>query len=133
MIVEVNGNSVTEPISFQSEEAANGIILALGRSVIICLHWMRSLPKMNTIPGVIGVSDAAIHLRDQIRQIAGTSMPVLLLGETGTGKEVAAQAIHRLSARQHLPMVSVNMAALNESLAAADLFGAARGAYTGAQ
>ena len=133
MIVEVNGNSVTEPISFQSEETANGIILALGRSVIICLHWMRSLPKMNTIPGVIGVSDAAIHLRDQIRQIAGTSMPVLLLGETGTGKEVAAQAIHRLSARQHLPMVSVNMAALNESLAAADLFGAARGAYTGAQ
>jgi two-component system nitrogen regulation response regulator GlnG len=68
-----------------------------------------------------------------IRQAAATDASVLLLGETGTGKEVAARAIHALSRRAAASMVSVNMAALNESLAAADLFGAARGAYTGAQ
>jgi two-component system nitrogen regulation response regulator GlnG len=60
-------------------------------------------------------------------------MPVLLLGETGTGKEVAARAIHRLGRRAAAPLVAVNMAVLNEGLAAAELFGAARGAYTGAQ
>jgi two-component system nitrogen regulation response regulator GlnG len=58
---------------------------------------------------------------------------VLLLGETGTGKEIAARAIHALGQRARTRLVAVNMAALNESLAAAELFGAARGAYTGAQ
>jgi two-component system nitrogen regulation response regulator GlnG len=58
---------------------------------------------------------------------------VLLLGETGTGKEIAARAIHALGQRAQSRLVAVNMAALNESLAAAELFGAVRGAYTGAQ
>jgi two-component system nitrogen regulation response regulator GlnG len=79
------------------------------------------------------VGTAAIALRDQVRMVAPTDIPVLLLGETGTGKEIAARAIHALGQRADAPLVAVNMAALNESLAAAELFGAARGAYTGAQ
>jgi two-component system nitrogen regulation response regulator GlnG len=79
------------------------------------------------------VGAAAIGLRDQIRMVAPTDIPVLLLGETGTGKEIAARAIHALGQRAQMRLVAVNMAALNESLAAAELFGAARGAYTGAQ
>jgi two-component system nitrogen regulation response regulator GlnG len=64
--------------------------------------------------------------------VAATDLPVLVLGESGTGKELVARAIHAASARAQGPMVAVNMAALNDSLAAADLFGAGKGAYTGA-
>jgi two-component system nitrogen regulation response regulator GlnG len=84
------------------------------------------------LPGLLGVGDAAIGMRDLIRQVAVTDDAVLLLGETGTGKEVVARAIHACSPRAARALVAVNMGALNESLAAAELFGAARGAYTGA-
>ena len=69
---------------------------------------------------------------DEIAQVAPTGSTVLLLGETGTGKELLAQAIHNLSGRQHLPMVKINCAALPASLIEAELFGREKGAYTGA-
>ncbi len=133
MVVEVNGVEINEPVALSREQVERGIILGLGRAIIICLHWMRCLPKHNPALGFIGVGSAAIVARDQIRQVAGTDLPVLLLGETGTGKEIAARAIHAYSKRANAELVSVNMAALNEALAAADLFGAVKGAYTGAQ
>ncbi|PXX45324.1 sigma-54-dependent transcriptional regulator [Undibacterium pigrum] len=133
MVVEVNGEEINAPVAFSREQLEAGIILGLGRAIIICLHWMRCLPKHNPALGFIGVGSAAIVARDQIRQVAGTELPVLLLGETGTGKEIAARAIHAYSKRASAELVSVNMAALNEALAAADLFGAVKGAYTGAQ
>jgi two-component system nitrogen regulation response regulator GlnG len=133
MVVEVNGAEITEPVYLSREQLEDGVILGLGRAVLICLHWMRCLPKHNPAMGFIGVGSAAILARDQIRQVAGTELPVLLLGETGTGKEIAARAIHAFSKRADAALVTVNMAALNEALAAADLFGAAKGAYTGAQ
>jgi two-component system nitrogen regulation response regulator GlnG len=120
-------------VRFDAAEVARGQVLMLGRAVILCLHWMHCLPKHNPVPGLVGVGAAAIGLRDQIRMVAPTDIPVLLLGETGTGKEIAARAIHALGQRAQTRLVAVNMAALNESLAAAELFGAARGAYTGAQ
>ncbi|MES2048666.1 MAG: sigma 54-interacting transcriptional regulator [Pseudomonadota bacterium] len=133
MVVELNGEEIHEAQFLSAEKIEFGQILGLGRSILLCLHWMRCLPKNNPVAGLLGVGSAAITARDQIRQVAGTDLPVLLLGETGTGKEIAARAIHSLSQRSALPMVTVNMAALNESLAAADLFGAVKGAYTGAQ
>jgi two-component system nitrogen regulation response regulator GlnG len=72
------------------------------------------------------------RLREQIDQVAGTDLDVMLRGETGTGKELVATAIHRGSRRADAPLVSVNMAAIPTGLAAAALFGTARGAYTGA-
>ena len=133
MIVELQGQEIHQPHILTKQQLSNGVILGLGRSILLCLHWMYCLPKNNPIEGIIGVSSAAIKMRDQIRQIAATDLPVLLLGETGTGKEIAARALHQHSARKNKKLVSVNMAALNESLAAADLFGAQKGAYTGAQ
>jgi len=133
MVVEVNGEEINAPVGLSREQLEAGVILGLGRAIIICLHWMRCLPKHNPALGFIGVGSAAIVARDQIRQVAGTELPVLLLGETGTGKEIAARAIHAYSKRANAELVSVNMAALNEALAAADLFGAVKGAYTGAQ
>ncbi len=133
MVLEVNGVEIQAPCVLGAEQIAEGAMLSLGRTVLLCLHWMRVLPKNNPVPGLLGVGQAAIKTRDLLRQVALSETPVLLLGETGTGKEVAARAIHSLSRRSSHPFVSVNMAALNESLAAADLFGASKGAYTGAQ
>jgi len=133
MAVEVNGAVLSAAITFDCDAVARGIVLGLGGHVLVCLHWMTSFPRANDVPGLLGVSSGAIATRELIRQVAPTDLPVLLLGETGTGKDVAARAIHATGKRRSLPLVAVNMATLNESLAAADLFGAAKGAYTGAQ
>ena len=132
MVVEINGTQIFGATHLTREDVDAGVVLDLGRTVLICLHWMRCLPKNNPVPGYIGVGNNAIKTRDLIRQAAANESAVLLLGETGTGKEVAASAIHHMSARASAALVCVNMAALNESLAAADLFGAVKGAYTGA-
>jgi two-component system nitrogen regulation response regulator GlnG len=133
MTVELNGRAIEGETVLAPEQVTAGAVLALGRAVILCLHFMDCQPKHNPVAGVSGVGSVAIHLRDQIRMVAPTDIPVLLLGETGTGKEIAARAIHALGKRSAAPLVAVNMATLTESLAAADLFGATRGAYTGAQ
>ena len=73
-----------------------------------------------------------IDLRARISRLASTDDDVLLLGETGVGKDVAARTIHAQSPRSGGPFVAINMAAVPEELAAASLFGAAKGAYTGA-
>lgn len=133
MVLEINGAVVQGTQQLSSEQIERGAIVVLACAVVLCLHFMHCLPRHNPVAGLIGVGSAAIKMRDQIIQVAPTNATVLLLGETGTGKEVAACAIHALSQRARQILVSVNMAALNESLAAADLFGAAKGAYTGAQ
>ncbi|NHI00452.1 sigma-54-dependent Fis family transcriptional regulator [Oceanimonas sp. MB9] len=79
-----------------------------------------------------GATPAALEVKRRARLAAGRDMPVLLLGETGTGKEVLAQSIHALSSRAEGPFVGVNLAAIPESLLEAEFFGVAPGAYTGA-
>jgi two-component system nitrogen regulation response regulator GlnG len=133
MAVEINGVEMTGSCYLSFEQIEDGVVIGLGRAVLICMHWMKSIPRNNNVPGFIGIGQAALSTRDLIRQAALNDNTVLLLGETGTGKEVAAKGLHNLSKRANKPMVCVNMATLNESLAAADLFGAAKGAYTGAQ
>lgn len=131
MVVEVNGRIVKDAVTFDAAQIAAGQILTLGRAVVLCLHWMHRLPKLNAVPGLIGVGSASVAVREQIRMVAPAGLPVLLLGETGTGKGIAARAIHALSGRAAAPLVTVNMAALNEPLAAVELFGAAQGAAAG--
>lgn len=133
MVVELNGQQIHETVFLDAAQIAAGQLLGLGRTILICLHWMRCLPKNNPVEGILGVGSTAIIARDQIRLAASTELPVLLLGETGTGKEIAARAIHKLGKRAAAQLVTVNMAALNEALAAADLFGVMKGAYTGAE
>ncbi|MHA4871735.1 sigma 54-interacting transcriptional regulator [Duganella sp. PWIR1] len=133
MVVELNGQEIAGPARLEPAQLVAGVMIGLGRAVLLCVHWMHCLPSVHRVDGLIGVSGAAVRTREQIRAAAATSLPVLLLGETGTGKEVAARAIHALSKRSGAQLVTVNMAALGESLAAAELFGSAKGAYTGAQ
>ena len=132
MAVEVNGAVLAHSITLDRAAVARGVVIGLGGHVLLCMHWMTSFPRASDVPGLLGVSSGAIVTRELIRQVASTDLPVLLLGETGTGKEVAARAIHAASKRRALPLVAVNMATLNEALAPADLFGAVKGAYTGA-
>jgi transcriptional regulator with PAS, ATPase and Fis domain len=85
-----------------------------------------------TLASFVGASPAAVEVKRQARRAATSNSPVLLLGETGTGKELLAQAIHAASPRANGPMVSVNIAAVPDTLLEAEFFGVAPGAYTGA-
>ena len=80
----------------------------------------------------VGASPGALEVKRRARLAAGREMAVLLLGETGTGKEVLAQAIHSVSSRAEQPFVGVNVAAIPDNLLEAEFFGVAPGAYTGA-
>ncbi|MGE8352553.1 MAG: sigma-54 interaction domain-containing protein [Pseudomonas protegens] len=80
----------------------------------------------------IGTSTASLEVKRRARRSASAESPVLLQGETGTGKELLAQAIHAASPRAHKPFVSINSAAIPEALLEAEFFGTAPGAFTGA-
>ncbi len=86
-----------------------------------------------TVASFIGSSPAALEVKRQARRVAQTDSTVLLLGETGTGKELLAHGIHAASRRAHKPFVGVNIAAVPETLLEAEFFGVAPGAYTGAE
>ncbi|MFC5606723.1 sigma-54 interaction domain-containing protein [Variovorax soli] len=85
-----------------------------------------------TFASFVGSSPAAVDVKRHARRAAQSSSPVLLLGETGTGKELLAHAIHTASARANGPFVSLNIAAVPDTLLEAEFFGVAPGAYTGA-
>jgi transcriptional regulator with PAS, ATPase and Fis domain len=85
-----------------------------------------------TFASLVGASPACVELKRQARRAAQLDATVLLVGETGTGKELLAHAIHAASPRTDKPFIAVNMAAVPETLMEAEFFGAAPGAYTGA-
>ena len=86
----------------------------------------------HTFASFMGSSPAAVEVKRQARRAAQSSSPVLLLGETGTGKELLAHAIHAVSPRASGPLVNVNIAAIPDNLLEAEFFGVVPGAYTGA-
>lgn len=84
-------------------------------------------------PAIIGTSPAMQRIFNQIAMVASTDVPVLITGESGTGKEIVAQTIHRYSRRGGSRFVPVLLAALSPGLIESELFGHARGSYTGAE
>ena len=84
------------------------------------------------LPGVVGSSSVMRAIAERVRQLANHQAPVLVTGETGTGKEVFARAIHALSERRNRPFVALNCAALPAEIIESELFGHASGAFTGA-
>jgi len=84
------------------------------------------------LPGVVGHSPAMHAVAARVRQVAGSRSSVLIVGETGTGKELIARAVHQFSRRADGPYIRVNCGALSESLLESELFGHVKGAFTGA-
>jgi two-component system, NtrC family, response regulator len=96
-------------------------------------NWrLRERTGAMALEGIIGVSDAMRSLCRAIEKVAPTNATVLLLGDSGTGKELLARALHRLSGRSHKPFVAINCAAIPDTLLESELFGYEKGAFTGA-
>lgn len=91
-----------------------------------------SAPQADGEIGIIGSCSAMQELYSKIRKVAPTDSTVLIQGESGTGKELVARALHNLSRRAKAPMISVNCAAIPETLIESELFGHEKGAFTGA-
>ncbi|MEM7352143.1 MAG: sigma 54-interacting transcriptional regulator [Acidobacteriota bacterium] len=130
--VRINGRSLAESATLAATDLERGVSIELGRRITLLLHRHPAVEPDLPTYGLVGRSASLIDLRRQIRLAAGNEASVLLRGASGTGKELVARALHDASARQARPFVVVNMAAIPPSLAASELFGAAKGAYTGA-
>ncbi|MET0401771.1 MAG: sigma-54 dependent transcriptional regulator [Cystobacter sp.] len=118
---------------FTPEELAAGVLLELSNRVVLLLHQTPAgAPAAGSKLGMVGGSPGIRRVREHIQRIADLQVPVLIRGETGTGKELVAQAIHQHGPRRERPFISVNLGAIPKELAAAELFGAQRGAFTGA-
>jgi DNA-binding NtrC family response regulator len=91
-----------------------------------------STPPTNRLPELVGNAPCMIEISRRVRLVAPRTTPVLIEGPTGSGKEIVAEAVHRLSPRSRKPFVAINCAAIPEALLEAELFGHTRGAFTGA-
>ncbi|TFG35977.1 MAG: PAS domain S-box protein, partial [Desulfobacterales bacterium] len=102
------------------------------RLVIENIYFHQESKKKHQFDHIIGQSDGLKYVLYRAEQVAPTNTTVLILGETGTGKELIAAAIHNLSPRKDRPMITVNCAALPANLIESELFGREKGAFTGA-
>ncbi|MDD9941296.1 MAG: sigma 54-interacting transcriptional regulator [Myxococcales bacterium] len=133
VVTHVDGHPPSESaIRFERQTLSRGVLLRVSRRTLLLLHLRRE-PPADSIPTIVGDCDAIRDLRTRIIRLAGSDDPVLVEGETGTGKELIASALHACSHRRAGPMVAVNMAVLGESMAPSELFGHVRGAFTGAE
>lgn len=105
-------------------------VRSLRRSV---RHLRHERQSRNEVTEILGESPAIASVRDEIRKVAEADTSVLVVGETGTGKELVADSIHRCSARSRGPLVSVNCSAFSETLLESELFGHEKGAFTDAK
>ncbi len=131
--IALNGEPVDGSRVISLPEIREGAVLEMAGRVVLLLHLFVA-PRLPVCEphGLVGESSAIAQVRAEIHRVADLAVPVLIRGATGTGKELVAQAIHAASRRHRGPFVSVNLGAIPPSLAASELFGAARGAYTGA-
>lgn len=110
------------------DSARQALSVLMGRSE----SAKSGVPRESMLPELVGASESMRELTRLIRLVAPRSTTVLIEGETGTGKEMVARALHRLSDRANKPFAVLNCAAIPEALLEAELFGHTRGAFTGA-
>jgi DNA-binding NtrC family response regulator len=130
--LEVDGVPVEHQMELSPEQLEAGVVLMLARRVVLVLHLYQpedDPPPRH--PALVGESVAMMQVRQDIQRVADLDVPVLVRGETGTGKELVARAIHDASQRRREPYLAVNVGAVPASLAASELFGAVKGAFTG--
>ncbi len=125
-------NYLTKPVNLDELEVLVNQVLEKRRIELENEYHREREKGPEGFEGIIGESPVIQALRDRIKQIAPTKATVLITGETGTGKELVARAIHNLSPRKKRLFVPVHCAALTENLLESELFGHERGAFTGA-
>ncbi len=108
-----------------------GIIAAI-RDVTDLLELQIELGRLTGFAGIVGQDHKMLRIFKQIRDLAATDYPIHIMGETGTGKELVAAAIHNEGRRRGKPFVPINCGALPEGVLESELFGHVRGAFTGA-
>lgn len=116
---------LTKP--FEPDAARDAVLRAMGRT-----HGSLAAASNELLPGMVGVSSKMRSVAELVRKFAPSQATALLLGETGTGKERIARAMHQLSPRKASRFVAINCAAIPSDLLESELFGFARGAFTGA-
>ncbi len=132
--VVVDGERLDNSIQLTPHQVDEGVFIELARRVSLLLsNKAMTRPPIDDDLGLVGDSDAIHSLRERIRNVAGFDVPVLIRGETGCGKELVSQAIHALSARRDRECLCVNMGAIPPNLAASELFGHVKGAFSGAE
>jgi DNA-binding NtrC family response regulator len=127
------GELTEGPVTWSGEALRRGVVLRLGGQIVLLLHRVEITDvRPAEAHGILGESPAIHRVHREIRRVADLGTPALVRGETGTGKDLVARAIHAASGRRGGPFVAVNLAAVPPALAAAELFGVERGAFTGA-
>lgn len=131
--IAVGGEPLQGAWELSPEEVAAGVPLELAGRVVVLLHLAEPGPlgAVDAL-GMVGTSTGLQRVRRYLLQVADLDVPVLIRGETGSGKELIARALHQHGPRRERPFVSVNLGAIPRELAAAELFGARKGAFTGA-
>lgn len=130
-MVTINGLLLQQNMVLEPEQVNSGVIILLAERIVLFLHNVVSENPFGADYGLIGGGRQLSMVREAIGKLAPLDVHVLLQGESGTGKELVARALHQASPRQDQAFVAVNAATITPSLAAAELFGARRGAYTG--
>ena len=130
--VTIDGEPVMGTVALSGKQLDGGVVLSLSDRVMLLVERTVRAPCAPKALGMIGVSKQTALLRSAIVKLASQPQPVLLHGQSGTGKELAARALHDAGDRADGPFVSVNLAAIPAATAASQLFGHSRGAFTGA-
>jgi two-component system, NtrC family, nitrogen regulation response regulator GlnG len=130
--VELEGVPFAGSRRLDAGDLSKGLILTVARQFVFCLHSIQLPITRSPILGLVGSGDAIEEVRRAILSVADLATTVLVRGETGTGKELVANAIHESSRRRGKPFVAVNMSVIRPERAAAELFGYERGSFTGA-
>lgn len=128
----INGEVTRAPRAFGPADLDRGVVLELSSRVVLLLHRRAEHGDCGRTLGLIGASAPIEQLRADILRLADLAMPVLVRGETGSGKELTARALHESGPRAMRPFIAVNVAATPVTTAASELFGHVAGAFTGA-